>query len=148
MNIHAQGRRLSCVLAAAAMLSSSCGEPARAQVLLARDGTHVLIAGHDDSAGGADARISGKLAVINGHCLGIAAQGQQTGNGTIVAWPEGTEVEDADVLTIKLPNGTQLHLNDSVTGGGGVVTNRNSGGLVPPVPTDCGESQDVFLIDF
>ena len=131
-----------------AILFSSCGKPAPAHVLLARDGTHVLIAGHDDSAGRADARISGRLAVIRGHCLGIGAQGQESKNGTIVAWPEGTEVEDSDVLTIKLPTGTQLHLNDPVTGGGGVVTNGNSGGLVPQVPANCGKSQAVFLIDF
>jgi hypothetical protein len=101
------------------------------------DGTLIIIAG--SSEGGSDARLTGKLAVLDGDCLGIEADGTQF----LVAWPSGVTVEE-DELVIELDS-ERLRVGDDVDVTGGAVS-APFGGAVPDIPTSCA-AEEIFVVN-
>lgn len=96
----------------------------------------------EPSSAGEDALGGGTLELVGG-CLGTS--------GTVVIWPDGTEVVSEDPLTIDLPGRGAFSLGDDVQVPGGMVLEHSSN-PVPPgpleiagvtVPQDCAE-HDIF----
>lgn len=98
-------------LVAASALLAGCGGGAEA---IEVDGMAVLI--DHDYDGSMDALLEGRLTNIGG-CLGVE---QSEGPGSFaVIWLEGTEVVREDPFTVRLSNGSEYALGDTVKVGGG-----------------------------
>lgn len=96
------------------------------------------------SSGGSDALLNGRLAVSGG-CLGVEMT--DTGSYVVVVWPHGTDVAEAEPLTVDVPGEGSLEVGDEVSLGGGFITVEDGGpaqvGGVE-VPEECAD-REVFL---
>ena len=116
---------------------SACGG---GRVISAGDVT-VLVS--ERPSGGMDAQGGGRLEVVGG-CLGAS--------GSVIVWPHGTEVVDADPLRIEVPDHGTFGLGQEVLVGGGYVLEHSAGEVEPgpfevagvTVPARCAE-HDIFL---
>ena len=115
---------------------SACG----GQVISAGDVT-VLVSERADA--GMDALGGGTLEVVGG-CLGAS--------GSVIVWPNGTEVVQDNPLTIDIPDYGTVALGDEVQVGGGYVLEHSSDNVEPgdysvggvTVPAECAR-HDIFL---
>lgn len=83
--------------------------------IVSRGDVRALVA--PSNAEGGDALITGKLAVNDADCLGVASD---AGTVALVVWPDGTTL--ADDGTLVTPDGDHVEVGDEVNGGGGEVT--------------------------
>jgi hypothetical protein len=128
------GKLLAALAAAAAL--AGCG----GQVISTGEAT-VLVS--ELTGGGMDALGGGRLEVVGG-CLGA--------DGNVIVWPYGTEVVEANPLTIRIPDNGQFVLGDEVRVGGGFVLEHSSETVDPgpyevagvTVPAECAQ-HDIFL---
>ena len=119
---HPRGWAQTAMLLAAlvAVGASGCsrlpfGASASTQTLA--DGSGFLVAAPANAE--SDAGISGRLALIGDDCVGL--QGPPGEGGDVLAFPHGTHPSD-DGRSIVLPDGLEITLGDSISGGGGFTT--------------------------
>ena len=67
--------------------------------------------------GGNDALITGSLVPSNG-CVDLVSE-EAPDRVVAVIWPSGTELEDVDPLTVRLPSGALVAEGQSIQGAGG-----------------------------
>lgn len=128
------GRLTAMVLGGSWLLSSCSG--ASGPDIIEHDGVKIIVAGESD--GGMDARLTGRLAVVEGGCLGVNAEGTDY----LVAWPPGVEVDKDSPLSLKVGSRT-YSLGDDIDISGGSVDITTTNGL-PEVPEECSEDE-VFV---
>jgi hypothetical protein len=101
----------------------------------------VLVSGRPKA--GMDALGGGRLEVVGG-CLGAS--------GSVIVWPQGTEVIDEDPLQIDVPDYGTFNVGDEVRVGGGYLLEHSAVDVEPGpyevagviVPASCAE-YDIFL---
>jgi hypothetical protein len=81
-----------------------------------RNGLRLLTA--SGAQPGDEALITGTVAVTDGGCVGLAT----AATIHLVIWPNGTSLEQSDLLKIRLPTGELLGEGDQVEGAGGYYT--------------------------
>jgi hypothetical protein len=131
-----QCRTGSLAASVAVLLLSACG----GQVISAGD-VMVLVSGRPKA--GMDALGGGRLEVVGG-CLGAS--------GSVIVWPQGTEVIDEDPLQIDVPDYGTFNVGDEVRVGGGYLLEHSAVDVEPGpyevagviVPASCAE-YDIFL---
>ena len=87
-----------------------------------------------------DARLSGKLAVVEGGCLGMDAEGTEY----LVAWPAGTDLGDHDDVSVSIGPDTYT-LGDDVEVAGGAVEIATAHQL-PDIPSSCA-FEEIFVVN-
>ena len=84
--------------------------------------------------------VAGRLALIGGNCIGLESPGG--GETSALAFPHGTR-PSKDGRAIVLPDGVQITLGDSITGGGGYFTLDGSSDAFaswPDAPSGCAKA--------
>ena len=84
--------------------------------------------------------VSGRLALIGDNCVGLEMPA--SGENAALAFPHGTHLSD-DGGGIVLPDGLQVALGDSITGGGGYTTPSEAPDVFngwPDAPSGCAKA--------
>lgn len=126
---------------AALTVFAACG----GEVISSREVTvgEVTVLVSEPAGGGMDALGGGRLEVVGG-CLGAS--------GSVIVWPNGTELVEDEPLTINIPDYGTFALGDEVQVGGGYVLEHSSDEVEPgdyavggvTVPSEWAK-HDIFL---
>ena len=87
---------------------------------------------------GDDAQVTGAVAVANG-CVGMASA-TNPDRVQAVIWPSGTEIDQVDPFTLRLPSGELVTEGTIVQGAGGYTTDPTR--LEVEIPESCGFDVD------
>jgi hypothetical protein len=138
--------RLAAVVGTLALGVSACGPATESTVLTSAGGVHVVV-GSGGIESGNSAGVQGRLAILEGGCLGLLSDDpRRDPKGEVIVWPAGTTIQDGDPFRIKTPGlgGSQVvKLGDLVHGPGGGGSPATVG--APQLPPEC-HADEVFVL--